>query len=93
MGNNITYLPTERLNYTDVLTMRVLGNTNDNYQFFYFVPKARVDGILFVSRSQPVDKSQEVLNRYLNYVDATVRRYLENAKEKIRKLRENKLNK
>ena len=92
MGHNMAYLPTERLNYTDVLTMRVLGNTNDNYQFFYFVPKARVDGILFVSRSQPVDKSQEVLNRYLNYVDATVRRYLENAKEKIRKLRENGLN-
>ena len=92
MGNNIAYLPTERLNYTDVLTMRVLGNTNDNYQFFYFVPKARVEGILFVSRSQPVEKSQEVLNRYLNYVDATVRRYLENAKEKVRKLRENGLN-
>ena len=92
MGHNMAYLPTERLNNTDVLTMRVLGNTNDNYQFFYFVPKARVEGILFVSRSQPVEKSQEVLNRYLNYVDATVRRYLENAKEKIRKLRENGLN-
>jgi len=92
MGHNMAYLPAERLNNTDVLTMRVLGNTNDNYQFFYFVPKARVDGILFVSRSQPVEKSQEVLNRYLNYVDATVRRYLENAKEKIRKLRENGLN-
>lgn len=92
MGHNMAYLPTERLNNTDVLTMRVLGNTNDRYQFFYFVPKARVDGILFVSRSQPVEKSQEVLNRYLNYVDATVRRYLENAKEKIRKLRENGLN-
>ena len=92
MGHNMVYLPTERLNNTDVLTMRVLGNTNDNYQFFYFVPKARVDGILFVSRSQPVEKSQEVLNRYLNYVDATLRRYLENAKEKVRKLRENGLN-
>ena len=92
MGHNMAYLPAERLNNTDVLTMRVLGNTNDRYQFFYFVPKARVDGILFVSRSQPVEKSQEVLNRYLNYVDATVRRYLENAKEKIRKLRENGLN-
>ena len=92
MGHNMAYLPTERLNNTDVLTMRVLGNTNDNYQFFYFVPKARVEGILFVSRSQPVEKSQKVLNRYLNYVDATVRRYLENAKEKIRKLRENGLN-
>lgn len=92
MGHNMAYLPAERLNNADVLTMRVLGNTNDNYQFFYFVPKARVDGILFVSRSQPVEKSQEVLNRYLNYVDATVRRYLENAKEKIRKLRENGLN-
>ena len=92
MGHNMAYLPTERLNNTDVLTMRVLGNTNDRYQFFYFVPKARVDGILFVSRSQPVEKSQEVLNRYLNYVDATVRRYLENAKEKIRKLREKGLN-
>lgn len=92
MGHNMAYLPAERLNNTDVLTMRVLGNTNDNYQFFYFVPKARVDGILFVSRSQPVEKSQEVLNRYLNYVDATVRRYLENAKEKMRKLRENGLN-
>lgn len=92
MGHNMAYLPTERLNNTDVLTMRVLGNTNDRYQFFYFIPKARVDGILFVSRSQPVEKSQEVLNRYLNYVDATVRRYLENAKEKVRKLRENGLN-
>ena len=92
MGHNMAYLPTERLNNTDVLTMRVLGNTNDRYQFFYFVPKARVDGILFVSRSQPVEKSQEVLNRYLNYVDATVRRYLENAKEKVRKLREKGLN-
>ncbi len=92
MGHNMAYLPTERLNNTDVLTMRVLGNTNDNYQFFYFVPKARVEGILFVSRSQPVEKSQEVLNRYLNYVDATLRRYLENAKEKVRKLRENSLN-
>ena len=92
MGHNMVYLPAERLNNTDVLTMRVLGNTNDNNQFFYFVPKARVDGILFVSRSQPVEKSQKVLNRYLNYVYATVRRYLENAKEKIRKLRENGLN-
>ena len=92
MGHNMAYLPAERLNNTDVLTMRVLGNTNDNNQFFYFVPKARVDGILFVSRSQPVEKSQEVLNRYLNYVDATVRRYLENAKEKVRKLREKGLN-
>jgi len=92
MGHNMAYLPAERLNNTDVLTMRVLGNTNDNYQFFYFVPKARVEGILFVSRSQPVEKSQEVLNRYLNYVDATLRRYLENAKEKVRKLRENGLN-
>lgn len=92
MRYNMAYLPTGRLNYADVLTMRVLGNTNDQYQFFYFIPKARVDGILFVSRSQPVEKSQEVLNRYLNYVDATVRRYLENAKEKIRKLRENGLN-
>lgn len=92
MGHNMAYLPTERLNNTDVLTMRVLGNTNDRYQFFYFVPKARVDGILFVSRSQPVEKSQEVLNRYLNYVDATVRRYLENAKEKVRNLREKGLN-
>ncbi len=92
MGHNMAYLPTERLNNTDVLTVRVLGNTNDNYQFFYFVPKARVEGILFVSRSQPVEKSQEVLNRYLNYVDATLRRYLENAKEKVRKLRENSLN-
>jgi len=92
MGHNMAYLPTERLNNTDVLTMRVLGNTNDRYQFFYFVPKARVEGILFVSRSQPVEKSQEVLNRYLNYVDATLRRYLENAKEKVRKLRENGLN-
>ena len=91
MGHNMAYLPTERLNNTDVLTMRVLGNTNDRYQFFYFVPKARVEGILFVSRSQPVEKSQEVINRYLNYVDATVRRYLENAKEKVRKLIENKL--
>ena len=92
MGHNMAYLPTDRLNNTDVLTMRVLGNTNDNNQFFYFVPKARVDGILFVSRSQPVEKSQEVLNRYLNYVGATLRRYLENAKEKVRKLRENGLN-
>ena len=92
MGHNMAYLPAERLNNTDVLTMRVLGNTNDNNQFFYFVPKARVEGILFVSRSQPVEKSQEVLNRYLNYVDATLRRYLENAKEKVRKLRDNGLN-
>ena len=92
MGHNMAYLPAEWLNNADVLTMRVLGNTNDNNQFFYFVPKARVDGILFVSRSQPVEKSQEVLNRYLNYVDATVRRYLENAKEKVRKLREKGLN-
>ena len=86
MGHNITYLPMARLNCTDVFTMRVLGNNNDSTQFFYFTPKARIDGVLFVSHSQPVEKSQEVLNRYLNYVEDTVRRYLENIKEKAKKL-------
>ena len=86
MGHNITYLPMARLNRTDVFTMRVLGNNNDSTQFFYFTPKARIDGVLFVSHSQPVEKSQEVLNRYLNYVEDTVRRYLENKIEKAKKL-------
>ena len=66
--------------------MRVLGNNYDPTQFFYFTPKARMDGVLFVSHSQPVEKSQEVLNRYLNYVEDTVRRYLENKIEKAKKL-------
>ena len=86
MGHNIAYFPMARLNCTDVFTMRVLGNNNDSTQFFYFTPKARIDGVLFVSLSQPVEKSQEVLNRYLNYVEDTVRRYLENIKEKAKKL-------
>lgn len=86
MGRNIAYLPMASLNCTDVFTMRVLGNNNDSTQFFYFTPKARIDGILFVSLSQPVEKSQEVLNRYLNYVEDTVRRYLENKIEKAKKL-------
>ena len=86
MGHNIAYLPMARLNCTDVFTMRVLGNNNDSTQFFYFTPKARIDGILFVSLSQPVEKSQEVLNRYLNYVEDTVRRYMENKIEKAKKL-------
>ena len=86
MGHNIAYLPMARLNCTDVFTMRVLGNNNDSTQFFYFTPKARLDGVLFVSHSQPVEKSQEVLNRYLNYVEDTVRRYLENKIEKAKKL-------
>ncbi len=86
MGHNIAYLPMARLNCTDVFTMRVLGNNNDSTQFFYFTPKARMDGVLFVSLSQPVEKSQEVLNRYLNYVEDTVRRYLENKIEKAKKL-------
>ena len=46
----------------------------------------RMDGVLFVSLSQPVEKSQEVLNRYLNYVEDTVRRFLENKIEKAKKL-------
>ena len=86
IGHNITYLPMARLNCTDVFTMRVLGNNNDSTQFFYFTPKARMDGVLFVSHSQPVEKSQEVLNRYLNYVEDTVRRYLENKIEKAKML-------
>jgi len=86
MGHHIAYLPMARLNCTDVFTMRVLGNNNDSTQFLYFTPKARIDGVLFVSLSQPVEKSQEVLNRYLNYVEDTVRRYLENIKEKAKKL-------
>jgi len=86
MGHHIAYLPMARLNCTDVFTMRVLGNNNDSTQFFYFTPKARIDGVLFVSHSQPVEKSQEVLNRYLNYVEDTVRRYLENKIEKAKKL-------
>lgn len=86
MGHNIAYLPMARLNCTDVFTMRVLGNNNDSTQFFYFTPKARIDGVLFVSLSQPVEKSQEVLNRYLNYVEDTVRRYMENKIEKAKKL-------
>ena len=35
MGNNIAYLPTERLNYTDVLTMRVLGNPKRALMAYY----------------------------------------------------------
>lgn len=76
-GYPMAYLSTEKLSCSDVFTMRILGNSNDKQQFFYFMPKARVDGVLFLQQSQPVVKSQATLTRYLNYIDATIRRFLE----------------
>lgn len=80
MAKGMLYLPTKYLDCTYVVKMRDLGNSNNPQQFFYISPKARAEGILFVPYSVAIEKSEDVLKRYLNYVDNTVRRYLEKAK-------------
>ena len=81
MAKGMLYLPTKYLDCTYVVKMRDLGNSNNPQQFFYISPKARAEGILFVPYSVAIEKSEDVLKRYLNYVDNTVRRYLEKAKK------------
>lgn len=81
MAKGMLYLPTKYLDCTYVVKMRELGNSNNPQQFFYISPKARAEGILFVPYSVAIEKSEDVLKRYLNYVDNTVRRYLEKAKK------------
>lgn len=81
MAKGMLYLPTKYLDCMYVVKMRELGNSNNPQQFFYISPKARAEGILFVPYSVAIEKSEDVLKRYLNYVDNTVRRYLEKAKK------------
>lgn len=81
MAKGMLYLPTKYLDCAYVVKMRELGNSNNPQQFFYISPKARAEGILFVPYSVAIEKSEDVLKRYLNYVDNTVRRYLEKAKK------------
>lgn len=81
MAKGMLYLPTKYLDCTYMVKMRELGNSNNPQQFFYISPKARAEGILFVPYSVAIEKSEDVLKRYLNYVDNTVRRYLEKAKK------------
>ena len=60
------YVSMNKLNCSDVLKLRFIGNQNTSYQFMYFIPKSRMDGALFVKTATNITKRRELIPKFLN---------------------------
>ncbi len=64
------YLSMSGLGCSDMLKIRLIGNKELTEQFRYIVPKARMDGVLFIRESQSISKRNAGQNKKnnLNYI-------------------------
>lgn len=62
-GIDLCYLSMEKFTYSDVTSIRFLGNRNRYRSFIFIIPKSRMDGAIFIKKSSAIQKSDEMLNR------------------------------
>jgi len=77
------YLSMSKIDCSDVLKLRFVGNKNLADQFRFIIPKSRMDGLLFIKESKIIDKRKTVLNKNLN-TDFIIMNSYKEALEKIR---------
>ena len=64
LGVDSVYLPMSKLLRNEVLQMRAAGNGSLKVQLLYCYPQARVDGVLFVRKVEPVMKSEQTIKEW-----------------------------
>ncbi|MDD2283962.1 MAG: erythromycin esterase family protein [Paludibacter sp.] len=82
LNTDSIYLSMSKIDCSDVLKLRFVGNKNLTDQFRYIIPKSRMDGVLFIKRSTSIDKRKTVLNRNLS-TDFIIMNSYKEALEKI----------
>ncbi len=72
------YLSMDKFNCSNIFKERLNSNTKikDSFQSF-FIPKSRIDGVLFVKNVENINKSKEVLKKNLNYNHISITEYTE----------------
>ncbi|WP_279172591.1 erythromycin esterase family protein [Tannerella forsythia] len=53
-----SFLSTEKMNCTDIFKTRYIGNMYIENQFKYMMPKARMDGAIFIKQVYPIKKKK-----------------------------------
>ena len=77
LGADSLYLPMSKLLRNEALQMRYAGSGSTKSQFTYSYPKARVDGVLFVRKVEPVIKNEQTINGWKDERNSTLNAYKE----------------
>jgi len=78
-----SFLSTEKMNCADIFKFRYIGNMEIEDQFSFIIPKARMDGVIFIKQVYPIKKKDVIFESELNMNVIIMNSYKE-ALEKIK---------
>lgn len=61
-----SFLSTEKMNCADIAKIRHIGNMNIEDQFRFLMPKARIDGAIFIKQVYPIKKRNDTFESELD---------------------------
>lgn len=82
---DLCYLSMDKFTYSDVMSIRFIGNRNRHHPFIYIIPKSRMDGVIFIKKSSAIQKSNEILNKSFDVNMMTMDAFMR-ASEKRKKM-------
>lgn len=77
------YLSMEKFTSSDVLQSRNIGSSQRKEEFYFCIPKVRMDGVIFMSKVSAIQKDKDTLEKNLNVHVMTMQSYIR-ALEKTR---------
>lgn len=84
-GIDLCYLSMDKFTYSDVMSIRFIGNRNRCQPFISIIPKSRMDGVIFIKESSAIHKSNEILNKSFDVNIVTMDAFMR-ASEKRKKI-------
>ncbi|RNC63803.1 erythromycin esterase family protein [Proteiniphilum sp. X52] len=66
LNESSSFLSTEKMNCADIFKIRYIGNMSIQDQFKFMMPKARMDGAIFIKQVYPIKKKDSILESELN---------------------------
>ena len=78
-----SFLSTEKMNCADIFKTRYIGNMYIKNQFKYMMPKARMDGAIFIKQVYPIKKKKIFGEPELN-TNVIIMNAFQNALKKIK---------
>lgn len=84
-GIDLCYLSMKKFTYSDVISIRFIGNRNRHQPFISIIPKSRMDGVIFIKKSSAIHKSDEILNKSFDVNILTMDAFMR-ASEKRKKI-------
>ncbi len=82
---DLCYLSMDKFTYSDVMSIRFIGNRNRYHPFIYIIPKSRMDGVIFIKKSSAIQKRNEILNKSFDVNNMTMDAFMR-ASEKRKKI-------